>query len=156
MRGEGSRERGRNVRGGAWLLRPRGGGISFHGEAREAMPSGHTPPPPPPPGDRPRLCRWVAPAHPICLPALLVQKQHPAATAVPGSEGPQTKLRSTHAWFMVAGTAPGEGSGRDADRKRQRGSATAQGWEPRGRAGNVKWEREAVMEGAQRRGVYVR
>ena len=53
MMGEGSRERGRNVRGGAWLLRPRGGGISFHGEAREAMPSGHTPPPPPPPGTGP-------------------------------------------------------------------------------------------------------
>lgn len=35
------------------------------------------------------------------------------------------------------------------------GSATAQGWESRGVAANVKWEKEAVMEGAQRRGVYV-
>lgn len=132
--GEGSRERGRNVRGGAWLLRPRGGGISFHREAREAMPSGHIPPTPP--GTGPRLCRWVAPAHPIRLPALLVHKQHPAATAVPGSKGPQTKLRSTHAWFMVAGAAPGEGSGRGADRKQRRGSATAQGWESAGWAGS--------------------
>ena len=125
--GEGSRERGRNVRGGAWLLRPCGGGISFHGEAREAMLSGHTPPPTPPPGTGPQLCRWVAPAHPIRLPALPVHKQHPAATAVPGSEGPQTKLRSSHAWFMVASAAPGEGSGRDADRKQQIGLCHSSG-----------------------------
>lgn len=99
--GEGSREWGRSVRGGAWLLRPHGG--ERERGLEKPCPRGF-------PGG-PRLCRCVAPAHPVRLPASLIHKLHPAATAVPSSEGPQTKLRSTHAWFMVAGAAPGEGSG---------------------------------------------
>lgn len=36
------------------------------------------------------------------------------------------------------------------------GSAPAQGWEERGSRKQPKRERDAVMEGAQRRGIYVR
>lgn len=56
----------------------------------------------------------------VHLPALFFHKLCRAATAVPGSKGPQSKLRSTHVWFMVAGAAPGEGQrAGDTGRKQQ-------------------------------------
>lgn len=62
----------------------------------------------------------MAPAHLVCLPTLFFHKLQRATTAVPGSKGPQTKLRNTHVWFTVAGTAPGEGQqAGDTGRKQQ-------------------------------------
>lgn len=71
----------------------------------------------------------AAPAHPVHLPALFFHKLSGAATAVPGSKGPQTKLRSTRVWFMVAGAALGEGEWAGAATGNNKQLSPALGWE---------------------------
>lgn len=68
----------------------------------------------------PLTLKMGGPSHLVRLPALFCHKPRRATTAVPGSKGPQTKLRSTHVCFMVAGAAPGEGEwAGDTDRKQR-------------------------------------
>lgn len=66
---------------------------------------------------------------PLCQPSsLLLHTPSRAATAVPGSEGSQTKLGSTHVWFMVAGAAPGEDAWAGDDDSRKQQTALYQLW----------------------------
>lgn len=151
------------MREGAWLLGPcRGGGGVSGGRGGVCGRPG----PQEVPG-RPRLWRWGwGAAHLVRLPASLTHKLRRAATAVPGSKGPQTKLRSTQAWFMVAGmvagAAPGEGArpGRRQEATDSPAAAAAaagagnSGAEAERLAG--RGDSQAVTESAQRRGVYAR